>query len=104
MAFIALEKLHCLHDGYRRVFRISGQEWVLLQENGSLYCFANQCPHLNASLERASVCGHIIRCPLHGMEFDLRTGKPLVAETCNNSLRFLPLVYEKNQVGIDLGN
>jgi nitrite reductase/ring-hydroxylating ferredoxin subunit len=104
MAFIALEKLHCLHDGYRRVFRIGAGEWVLLQEDGKLYCFANQCPHLSAPLHQASVHNHVLRCPLHGIEFDLRSGKPLVAESCKNSLRFLPLVYDNNRVGVDVGS
>ena len=36
MAFVALEKLHQLYDGYRRVFRIGKQEWILLQEEGGL--------------------------------------------------------------------
>ena len=41
MAFVALEKLHQLYDGYRRVFRIGKQEWILLQEEGRAYCLAN---------------------------------------------------------------
>lgn len=101
MAFVALEKLHRLYDGYRRVFRLAGREWVLLQEQGKLYCFANQCPHLNAPLLQATIHGHILRCPSHGIEFDLRNGRPKNRNICKNTLTFLPVIYEVNQVGVD---
>lgn len=102
MAFLALEKLHQLYDGYRRVFRIAGREWVLLQEEGKLYCVANQCPHQQAPLNTASVQAQWIRCPLHGLVFDLRTGLCVQPSHCASTLSFLPLIYEANQVGVDV--
>jgi len=102
MAFIALEKLHQLYDGYRRVFRIGGREWVLLQEEGKLYCIANQCPHLQAPLAQASIFRQLLRCPAHGIEFDLRSGLPVNPLSCRHALTFLPLIYEGNQIGLDL--
>ena len=115
MAFVALEKLHKLCDGYRQRVRLAGAEWLLLQEEGKLYCIANQCPHMGAPLHTASLSyslenpGHgagisypRLRCAMHGMEFDLRSGKPVNTAGCVASLRFLPLVYEANQVGVDI--
>lgn len=102
MAFVALEKLHQLYDGYRQVFRLAGREWILLQEEGRLYCIANQCPHLQAPLQRASIANHILRCPSHGIEFDLRSGMPVNPLSCRHALSFLPLIYEGNQVGLEL--
>ena len=102
MAFVALEKLHQLFDGYRRVFRIGGREWILLQEEGRHYCIANQCPHLQAPLLQASLVNHILRCPAHGIEFDLRSGLPVNPASCRHALSFLPLVYEANQIGLNI--
>ena len=107
MAFIALEKLHKLYDGYRQRVHFAGGEWLLLQEEGKLYCIANQCPHMNAPLHYATVnyaaCDQVnLRCPMHGMEFDLRTGRSINSIGNIGSLRFLPIVYEGNQVGVDL--
>lgn len=107
MAFVALEKLHKLYDGYRQRVRMAGSEWLLLQENGKLYCIANQCPHMGAPLHHGTI-NHTafnqvnLRCSLHGMEFDLVSGRPINSAGCVGSLRFLPLVYEGNQVGVDL--
>lgn len=102
MGFVALEKLHQLHDGYRRVFRLAGREWILLQEEGKVYCIANQCPHLQAPLAQASIARHVLRCPSHGIEFDLRTGMPVDPRSCRRALARLPLIYEGNQIGLDL--
>jgi nitrite reductase/ring-hydroxylating ferredoxin subunit len=102
MAFIALEKLHQLYDGYRRVFRIAGREWILLQQAGRLYCIANQCPHLQAPLHHATIDNHLLRCPSHGIAFDLRNGLPINPLSCRHALTYLPLIYEANQVGVDI--
>lgn len=103
MAFLELEKLHQLYDGYKRLVRIQGRELLLLQEQGKLYLIANRCPHMDASLHKANVCQHILRCPLHGIEFDLRNGRALgSAATMVGVLQFLPLVYDGNAVGVDL--
>ena len=101
MAFVALEKLHQLYDGYRRVFRFGGKEWILLQEDGRLYCIANQCPHLQAPLHQATVNNHQLRCPSHGITFDLRSGLPVNPLACRHALTYLSLIYEGNQVGIE---
>lgn len=102
MAFVALEKLHQLYDGYRRVFRVAGREWILLQEEGRLYCIANQCPHLQAPLAQASIANNVLRCSTHGIEFNLRSGMALNPLSCRHSLTFLPLIYDANQVGVEL--
>jgi nitrite reductase/ring-hydroxylating ferredoxin subunit len=102
MAFVALEKLHQLYDGYRRVICIGGREWILLQEEGRCYCIANQCPHLQAPLALASIANNILRCPTHGIEFDLRSGMPVNPLSCCHALAFLPLIYDGNQIGLDL--
>lgn len=103
MAYVALAKLHQLYDGYRQALRVAGRELLLLQEEGRLYLIANRCPHMDAPLHKASVQQYLLRCPVHGIEFDLRNGRPLgTAADCVSPLEFLQLVYEGNTVGIEL--
>ena len=102
MAFVALAKLHQLYDGYRSLVRLAGREWILVQEEGRLYCIANQCPHLQAPLAHASIANNILRCPAHGIEFDLRSGMPVNPLSCRHALTYLPIIYDANQVGIEL--
>ena len=103
MAYLALEKLHQLYDGYRQPLRVAGRELLLLQEEGRLYLIANRCPHMDAPLHKGSVRQHLLRCPTHGIEFDLRDGRAQGgAAACVGSLEYSPLVYEGNTVGVVL--
>ncbi len=103
MAYQALETLHQLYDGYRRVYRLAGQELLLLQEEGRTYLLVNRCPHMEAPLHKASVQGEVLRCPVHGIEFDLQSGQALNGpEGCVGPLAFVPIVYEGNTLGVDL--
>lgn len=101
MAFVALEKLHQLYDGYRKPVKLAGQNLLLLQENGKTCLIKNQCPHAGASLTSASFSNNVLRCASHGIEFDLTTGRSR-SPACAQSLQFLPLIYEGSHVGIDL--
>lgn len=103
MAYVALEKLHQLHDGYRRPLRLAGRELLLLQEEGKVYLIANRCPHMDAPLHKASIHNHVLRCPLHGIEFDLRDGRAQGnAASCVGGLEYIPLVYDGNTLGVDV--
>ncbi|WP_323816216.1 Rieske (2Fe-2S) protein [Cellvibrio sp. NN19] len=101
MPFVALEKLHLLYDGYRKPIRLAGQQLLLLQEEGKTLLIKNQCPHAGAPLTHASCSNNHLRCPLHGIEFDLATGRSR-SPACANALEFLPLIYEGSNIGIDL--
>ena len=101
MPFVALEKLHLLFDGYRKPLKLAGQNLLLLQENGKTLLIRNQCPHAGAPLTYASCSDNSLRCPVHGIEFDLSTGRSR-SPVCAQALQFLPLIYEGNSVGVDL--
>jgi nitrite reductase/ring-hydroxylating ferredoxin subunit len=103
MRFYALEKLINLRAGYRREFRIDTHRLLLLQEHDELYLVEALCPHQQHPLTAASVTGHSLRCPLHGYQFSLQSGRVLQAtnEDCR-PLQIWPLVYEGADVGIFL--
>ncbi|MCE3253787.1 MAG: Rieske (2Fe-2S) protein [Cellvibrio sp.] len=101
MPFVALEKLHQLYDGYRKPVKLAGQDLLLIQENGKTCLIKNHCPHAGAPLTYATSNNNYLRCPLHGIEFDLATGRSR-SPVCASSLQFLPLVYEGNSIGVDL--
>jgi nitrite reductase/ring-hydroxylating ferredoxin subunit len=100
MAFYPLERLMNLYDGYQRVFRVAGKSLLLVQNEGRCYILLNQCPHQLRPLDGANVKQGIITCRFHGMGFDLNTGQ--TNDGCNNVLQRFPVVYEGNQLGVDL--
>jgi nitrite reductase/ring-hydroxylating ferredoxin subunit len=77
--------------GSRKLVDVKGRAIVVFNVDGEFFALANRCPHQGGSLVqghlvglieasepgcyRYSRRGEIIRCPWHGWEFDLRTGK-----------------------------
>ncbi len=67
---------------------ITGKPAVVLlcRVEGQVHALADTCPHEAISLSLGSLCGHRLRCPLHGSEFDVRTGEVL-SEPCEENLQ-----------------
>jgi nitrite reductase/ring-hydroxylating ferredoxin subunit len=75
----------------RKLVTVMGRPIALFNIKGELFALANRCPHRGGSLcegkltglveasepgqYRYSRAGEILRCPWHGWEFDIRTGK-----------------------------
>lgn len=103
MAYQELEKLHRLHDGYIRAFDISGHALLLVQDEGRPKLLINRCPHMDARMDRGQVADGHIRCPVHGIAFNLHTGiaqGPLAH--CLKQLETVALIFEGGGVGVDL--
>ena len=104
MAFYPLEKLHFLHEGYRRCFQLQGKHLLLIEESGHRFLIDNHCPHAGYPLHEATLEGDTLRCPLHGIAFNLFTGQASnvnqhAAEYC---LNFYHLEYREDVLGVEL--
>jgi len=104
LAFYPLEKLHNLIEGYRQPFQVGGSKLLLIVHNGRRVLIDNACPHAGHPLQSATFEGESIRCPLHGICFNLQSGQ---AENVDNfpasqCLRFYPLAYRDNVIGVEL--
>jgi len=75
----------------RKLVEVKGRQIAVFNIKGEFFALANRCPHQGGSLCAGAVTGlvlsdepgkyryerkgEIIRCPWHGWEFDVRTGK-----------------------------
>ena len=50
---------------------------ALYRVDGEFFCTDNVCTHAYALLTDGWLEGHVIECPLHAGQFDIRTGKGL---------------------------
>ncbi|HWO77732.1 MAG TPA: Rieske (2Fe-2S) protein [Bacillus sp. (in: firmicutes)] len=82
-----------LKPGERKLVEIDGVEIAIVNAEGQLYAFRNRCPHQGVEMVYGAISGamlpsnpgefiygcdnQIVRCPLHGWEFDMKTGKSL---------------------------
>jgi 3-phenylpropionate/trans-cinnamate dioxygenase ferredoxin component len=63
-----------LAPGERKIAFIDGRSIVLFNIDGRLHAIDDACPHNGASLANGQLDGCMLRCPAHGLRFDLRTG------------------------------
>ena len=77
--------------GARKLVRVRGRAVAVFNVKGELFALLDRCPHQGGSLCRGKLVGlvesdepgryrytrqgEIVRCPWHGWEFDLRTGR-----------------------------
>jgi nitrite reductase/ring-hydroxylating ferredoxin subunit len=64
---------------------------LLANVDGRFFAISDICGHRNAPLSRGRLAGHIVECPLHFAQFDVRTGKyvdgPLAADVPSFEVR-----------------
>jgi 3-phenylpropionate/trans-cinnamate dioxygenase ferredoxin subunit len=61
--------------GRGRALFVGGRDIALFCIDGTWLAVEDSCPHQGASLGQGLVDGCVVKCPAHGMKFDLRTGK-----------------------------
>ncbi len=82
-----------LASGHRKLVEVAGRAIVIFNVDGNYFALANRCPHQGGSLYHGDVTERIlaprpgklassterdvVRCPWHGWEFDVRTGKAI---------------------------
>jgi 3-phenylpropionate/trans-cinnamate dioxygenase ferredoxin subunit len=54
--------------------KLSDKQIALFNHGGEYYALDDMCSHAEASLSEGDVYDCKVECPLHGAEFDLKTG------------------------------
>ncbi len=72
----------------RRVDK-DGRAYAVFNVDGEYHVTDDTCTHGFASLSEGMLDGHIVTCPWHGGEFDVRSGEP-VSPPCTDALRVHP--------------
>ena len=56
------------------VARLPGQRLALVRLGGEVFAFDDACPHNLGPLGLGEVADGVLTCPLHGWQFDVRSG------------------------------
>ncbi len=91
MAKYAVATTAEIPPGARKIVKVAGREIGVFNLNGTYYALKNVCPHQGARVCLGKVSGttlpsrvgqfhygrsgQILRCPWHGWEYDLTTGR-----------------------------
>ena len=66
--------LAALPDGAVELAVVNGLDVALFRRGDEILAIGNECAHTGGNLCDGAVEGDIVTCPLHGWEFDLRSG------------------------------
>jgi nitrite reductase/ring-hydroxylating ferredoxin subunit len=100
--------------GSRRQVRAGGRDIAVFNVGGTFYALKDTCPHRGARLSAGSVVGGLtapcagayeydgsrqfVKCPWHGWEFDLATGRSY-CEPERERVRAYPVSVERREPG-----
>lgn len=75
MAFQKLARVDEIPPGETKFLRVGESPVVLARWSGQIYALHGMCPHQNNFLEGARMWDHLIDCPWHHFQYDVRTGE-----------------------------
>jgi 3-phenylpropionate/trans-cinnamate dioxygenase ferredoxin component len=73
--FVPVAKTSDVAPGGMTVVAVDRERIMLANVDGQFYALRDMCGHRNAPLSRGRLDGHVVECPLHFAQFDVRTGK-----------------------------
>ncbi len=60
---------------------VAGRMIALFNVGGEFHALDGVCPHQGGPLGKGTLCGHIVTCPWHGWQFDVRSGENQITPT-----------------------
>ncbi len=85
-AYRLLARVGDVPPGHMICIEVDGRSVLLANADGEFLATDDTCTHEDASLAGGSLRGCLVKCPLHGSRFDLRTGAP-IEEPADEPLR-----------------
>ena len=76
MEFVKVASIGEIPPGKALRVEVGDEPIAIFNVDGEFYAIGDTCSHEEASLSEGDVFGTCVECPLHGAEFDLKTGRP----------------------------
>lgn len=99
--FVEVARAGELQPGRMKCVEIGDRRLLLANVAGRLYAADDTCTHEDASLSAGVLIGDVVRCPLHGSRFSVRTGEAL-EEPAEQHLRTYPVRLEGDRILVGL--
>ncbi|HET9050249.1 MAG TPA: bifunctional 3-phenylpropionate/cinnamic acid dioxygenase ferredoxin subunit [Candidatus Dormibacteraeota bacterium] len=76
---VTVGRVEDIPPGHAARTEVDGRGVAIFNCGGELFALDDTCSHAEASLSEGDLLVEecVIECPLHGSQFDLRTGEPL---------------------------
>lgn len=80
---------------------VEGKKLAVFNIEGEYFAIDDECSHAGGSLSEGEVNGHTVRCPLHGAEFDLKTGQVL-SEPAEEAVSGYKVIIDGDNVLVEI--
>lgn len=64
-------------EGESKMYNVNGQPVGVFHVNGKWFAISDKCSHRGTLLHEGPFDEYTVTCPLHGAQFDLKTGQNL---------------------------
>ena len=91
--------LSLLKVGQQRCVWVGETSVLVCRTTSGIYAVENRCTHYDSPLQGGAIEGDAIRCPFHGIKYDLRTGKPFTMAPLDD-LKTFEVSIEEDSVRI----
>lgn len=95
--FVKIATLDEVQPGKMLCVQLNNKNILLANDANTIYASDEMCTHEDASLCLGSLKGHLLKCPLHGSRFDLKTGQPL-EDPADEPLQVYPVKIVGNNI------
>lgn len=74
-AFVRVARAVDVPPGTAKVVVVQGHPVALFNVEGRFHAVSNVCLHRGGPIGEGTLDGAVVTCPLHGWEYDVRTGR-----------------------------
>lgn len=86
---------------HSKVVNVNNTEIAVFNVEGEYFAINDRCSHAEASLSEGEVYDCKVECPLHGAEFDLKTGEALTPPA-SKAVVCYPISTDEESIYIEL--
>jgi 3-phenylpropionate/trans-cinnamate dioxygenase ferredoxin component len=101
MARVKIATLTDLSEETMIKVEVGGKMIVVGLVDGEPFAMEGRCSHMGQDLSKGAKDGHIVRCKMHGAEFDIRTGDVL-RNMQAKKLKTYPVTVEGGDIFVEL--
>ncbi len=73
--FVKVSTTSEIPEGKMKMVQVQGRQVCISNVGGKYYAIGNICTHVGGPLAQGFLSDHIVTCPWHGSQFDVRTGE-----------------------------
>ena len=73
--FVRVAETSEVPEGKMKMVQAGGKQVCLANVGGKYHAIGNVCTHVGGPLAQGFLTDHVVTCPWHGSQFDIRTGQ-----------------------------